>query len=191
MSRKEIRVSGFGGQGVILCGIIIGMAASLYDKKHATLTQSFGPEARGGACSAQVVISDDRVLYPYIKSPDVLISMSQEAYEKFEPNLSSKGLLIVDEDLVKTKPMRDKIQVWKIPATRFAEQLGNKIVLNIVMLGFFTAIAELVNPDSAREAVKSSVPRGTVELNLKAFDKGYEFGVALKAGKTSTVTQQK
>ena len=188
MGRNEIRVSGFGGQGVILCGIIIGKAASIYDQKHATLTQSFGPEARGGACSAQVVIDDDRVLYPYVKEADVLISMSQEAYEKFEPNLSKNGLLLVDEDLVKSKPPRAQIKLYKIPATRFAEQLGNKIVLNIVMFGFFTAITGVIDPDSAREAVKSSVPRGTEELNLKAFEKGYEFGVALKAGKVGSKT---
>jgi 2-oxoglutarate ferredoxin oxidoreductase subunit gamma len=181
MSRNEIRVSGFGGQGVIMCGFIMGKAASIYDHKHATLTQSFGPEARGGACSAQVVISDDKVLYPYVKEADVLISMSQEAYEKFEPNLSKKGLLLIDEDLVKAKPARDQIKLYKISATRFAEQLGNKIVLNIVMFGFFTAMSGLIKPESAREAVLSSVPRGTEELNLKAFDKGYEFGIALKA----------
>jgi len=180
MSRNEIRVCGFGGQGVIMCGFIIGKAASLYDHKHATLTQSFGPEARGGACSAQVVISDERVLYPYVKEADVLISMSQEAYEKFEPQLSKKGLLLIDEDLVTPNPVRDKIQLYKIEATRIAEQLGNKIVLNVVMFGFFTAMSGLINPDSAREAVKTSVPRGTEELNLKAFEEGYQYGMSLK-----------
>ena len=177
MAKTEIRVTGFGGQGVILCGYLIGKAASINDGKEATLNQSFGPEARGSACSAQVIVSDEKILYPYMTRPDILISMSQEAYTKFEPELKDDGLLLVDEDLVKDAKARDKIKMYKVPATRIAEELGRKIVLNIVMLGFFTAISKVINHDAVRKTVETSVPKGTEELNLKAFDKGYEHGL--------------
>lgn len=173
----EIRVSGFGGQGIILMGHIIGQGAAIFDGRFATMTQSFGPEARGSACSAQVILSDDRIPYPYLRTADILVAMSQEAYDKFEPNLSPKGTLLIDEDLVKLGDRRGEIKVYKIPATRFAEQLGRKIVLNIVMTGFLTAVTGTVKSESMREAVGSSVPAGTEKLNLQAFDKGYEFGL--------------
>ena len=177
MTRTEIRVTGYGGQGVILCGYLIGKAASLLDGKHATLTQSFGPEARGSACSAQVIVSDDKILYPYITNPDILISMSKEAYTKFEPGLKKDGLLLIDEDLVADAQARDKIKLYKVPATRIAEDLGRKIVLNIVMLGFFTATSKVIGSEAVRKTVETSVPKGTEQLNLKAFDSGYEYGL--------------
>ncbi len=177
MAKTEIRVTGFGGQGVILLGYLIGKAAAINAQKHATLNQSFGPEARGSSCSAQVIVSDERILYPYLTKPDILISMSQEAYTKFEPELKNNGLLLVDEDLVKDAKARDKIKMYKVPATRIAEELGRKIVLNIVMLGFFTAISKTIDKEAVRKTVETSVPKGTEELNLLAFDKGYEYGM--------------
>ncbi len=182
MAKTEIRVSGFGGQGVILLGYLIGKAAAIM-RETVTLNQSFGPEARGSACSAQVIVDDDKILYPYLTKPDVLICMSQEAYTKFEPELKNDGLLLIDEDLVKDAKQRGKIKMYRVPATRLAEELGRKIVLNIVMLGFFTAIAKVVDHDSVRKTVADSVPKGTEELNLKAFDSGYEFGLKQLEGK--------
>jgi 2-oxoglutarate ferredoxin oxidoreductase subunit gamma len=183
MAKTEIRVTGFGGQGVILLGYLIGKAAAINAKKHATLNQSFGPEARGSSCSAQVIVSDERILYPYLTKPDILISMSQEAYTKFEPELKNNGLLLVDEDLVKDAKARDKIKLYKVPATRIAEELGRKIVLNIVMLGFFTAISSAIDKEAVRKTVETSVPKGTEELNLLAFDKGYDCGMEQLAEK--------
>ncbi|MGQ9560552.1 MAG: 2-oxoacid:acceptor oxidoreductase family protein [Candidatus Oleimicrobiaceae bacterium] len=179
--RTEIRVSGYGGQGVILAGYIIGKATAIFEKKHATLTQSFGPEARGSACSAQVICSDEPIHYPYIRKPHILIAMSQEAYTKFEPELGSNGVLLIDEDLVKAKPPRDNIRMFPIPATRLAEQLGRRIVLNIVMLGFFTAVTGAVSKEAMEKAVLSSIPKGTEEINSKAFQTGYDYGVQLLA----------
>jgi 2-oxoglutarate ferredoxin oxidoreductase subunit gamma len=172
----EIRFSGFGGQGIIRCGLIAGKALSLFDNKQATMTQSFGPEARGSACSSQLVVSDDRVLYPYISAPEILISMSQEAYDKYEPELREDGLLLIDKDLVKPKPPRGKIKSYSIPSTRFAEELGNRIIANLVMLGFFTAITRVVSPEAMKKALPGLVPGRFLELNKKAFDKGYEYG---------------
>ena len=104
MALTEIRVAGFGGQGVILCAMIIGKAASIHEDEYATLTQSFGPEARGGASSAQVILSDEPILYPYVTQPDVLVVMSQEAFRRFSPELKEGSLLIVEEDLVRVLP---------------------------------------------------------------------------------------
>ena len=172
----EIRFSGFGGQGVIRLGLISGKALSLYNDKHATMTQSFGPEARGSACSSQVVVSDDRVLYPYIGTPDILVSMSQEAYDKYEPELKEGGTLIIDKDLVKPRPPRDGIKIFAVPSTRFAEELGNRITANLVMMGFFTAVTKICHPDAMKKALPGLVPDRFLSLNIKAFDKGFEHG---------------
>jgi 2-oxoglutarate ferredoxin oxidoreductase subunit gamma len=188
----EIRFSGFGGQGIIRCGLIAGKALSLFDNKHATMTQSFGPEARGSACSSQLVVSDDRVLYPYISLPEILVSMSQEAYEKYEPELREDGLLLIDKDLVRAKPPRGKIKTYSIPSTRFAEELGNRIIANLVMLGFFTAITGIVSPEAMKKALPGLVPGRFLELNKKAFDKGYEYGKEILAKeKKHKATKQK
>lgn len=172
----EIRFAGYGGQGIIRSGIIIGKAASLFDDKFATMNQSFGPEARGGACSAQVIVSDDRILYPYVTTPNILVAMSQEGYTKYEPELGEQGLLLIDEDLVQLQPPGEKVKLFSIPATRFAEELGNRIIANVVMLGFFTAVTGVVSAKAMREAIPSLVPQRFVELNLNAFDRGYEYG---------------
>ncbi len=187
----EIRFSGFGGQGIIRCGLIAGKALSLFDNKQATMTQSFGPEARGSACSSQLVVSDDRVLYPYISAPEILVSMSQEAYDKYEPELREDGLLLIDKDLVKAKPPRGKTKSYSIPSTRFAEELGNRIIANLVMLGFFTAITRVVSPEAMKKALPGLVPGRFLELNKKAFDKGYDYGKKILAEKKKPKTTQK
>ena len=176
MQLTEIRIAGFGGQGVILSAIIIGKAASIYENGFATMTQNFGPEARGGACSAQLVLSDSPVLYPYVTHPDVMVVMSQEAYSRFVPELKDGGTLIIEEDLVRVSELKGSIKVFSIPATRFAEELGKRMVLNSVMVGFFTAVTKLLDPDAVRKAVADSVPANFRELNLKAFEKGFEYG---------------
>ena len=177
--RTEIRVTGFGGQGVILSGYIIGKAAALFASKHATMTQSFGPEARGSACSAQVVVSEERILYPYVRRPHILIAMSQEGFVKSEPSVSENGLVLIEQDLVKPGILHGERTLHSIPAIRFAEELGRRLVLNIVMTGFYAALARVPEGDAVRKAVETSVPKGTEELNLKAFDKGYEYGLGL------------
>jgi 2-oxoglutarate ferredoxin oxidoreductase subunit gamma len=177
MKTTEIRFSGFGGQGIIRCALISGKALSLYDGLNASMNQSFGPEARGSACASQLVVSDARVLYPYITNPHVLISMSQEAYDKYEPELRDDGFLIIDTDLVKPKPIRGNIKMFAIPSTRFAEELGNRIIANLVMLGFFTAVTKVVTADAMKKALPGLVPDRFLDLNIRAFDKGYEYGL--------------
>lgn len=182
MQLTEVRIAGFGGQGVILSAIVLGKAASIYQGAFATMTQSFGPEARGGACSAQLVRSDSPVLYPYVTKPDILVVMSQEAYTKFAPELKNGGTLIVEEDLVRVDDLKGDIKVFSIPATRFAEELGKRMVLNSVMVGFFTAVTGLLEADAVRKAVADSVPPSFKELNLKAFEKGLEYGNTMSSG---------
>jgi 2-oxoglutarate ferredoxin oxidoreductase subunit gamma len=172
----ELRITGFGGQGVIRFGYLLGKAASIYDGKQATMTQSFGPEARGSACSAQVVISDDRVLYPYVSVPHVVVAMSQEGFAKHGNNIKERGTLVIDEDLVKPDQVKKGVKVYSIPSTRFAEDMGAKIAANIVMFGFFTAVTDLINMESAKKAIASSFREKLVDMNLKAFEKGYKFG---------------
>ena len=175
----DIRFSGFGGQGIIKSGTLIGKAASLYDNKFATLTQSFGPEARGGACSAQVVVDETPVLYPYIHAPEILVSMSQEAYEKFVDDLVPDGILLTDTDLVKPETIRKDVRMYSIPSTRIAEEMGNRIFANVVMVGFFTAITGLVSAEAMREALPGEVPERFIDINLDAFSRGYDYGLEL------------
>jgi len=176
MGPTEIKIGGLGGQGVILGGIIIGKAAALYDNKFSTLTQAFGPEARGSACSAQVIVDEKPVLYPYVHRPHVMVLMSQDAFAKFVPELRDDGTLLIDEDLVKPEGLPKGVKVFSVPATRLAEELGKKMVLNIVMVGFFTAVTRLIGEDAMRKAVADSVPPATLDLNMKAFEKGLAHG---------------
>ena len=176
MSRDEIILGGLGGQGIILAGYILGKAASLFDKKNATHIQDYGPEARGGACQTQVVISDSEISYPYIDNPSILAVMSQGAYDKFSPNMRQDTVLLIDEDLVKPKRAKHT-RLLTIPATRTAQELGRVAVANIVMLGFVTAITKVVSVEAMKKAVLESVPKGTEELNMKAFDRGYSYGL--------------
>ena len=176
MSTQEIRFSGFGGQGIIRCALITGKALSLYDDKFATMTQAFGPEARGSACSAQLVVSDDRVLYPYITHPGILMALSQEAYDKYWGELPDGGVLIVEQDLVKVKEEHKNLKFYRVPATRFAEEVGNRLFTNLVALGFFSAVTGVVSAEAMKKALPGLVPDRFLKVNIKAFEKGYAFG---------------
>ena len=178
MQLTEIRIAGFGGQGVILSAIILGRAASIHQGAFATMTQSFGPEARGGACSAQLILSESAILYPYVTKPDILVVMSQEAYTRFVPELKDGGTLIVEQDLVRVSELKPNTRVFSIPATRLAEELGKRMVLNSVMVGFFTAVTQLLSKEAVSNAVSDSVPSSFRDLNLKAFEKGFEYGLS-------------
>jgi len=179
MNQTKIKIGGFGGQGIIRAGYILGKAASIYDKKNATLTQSYGPESRGGACSAQIIVGDEQVDYPEVINPDILIIMSQEAFEKYTPSLQKKGTLFYDEDLAKpTNNLGKTTKVYSIPATRYAEELGKKIVANIIMIGFFAAISGVISPDAVKDAIRSTLSRELEEVNIKAFNRGFEAGLS-------------
>lgn len=175
--RSEVRFAGFGGQGIISAGKIAGRAASIYGGKHAVMMQSYGPEARGGACNADLVVSDAIIGYPQLSQPSILVIMSQEAYEKYGQNIEPEGTLIIDEDLVDFSEQPPTVtKVYSLPATRLADELGRKIVANVVMLGAVAAITKIVERDAMLDAILSSVPPRTKELNERAFVTGYERG---------------
>lgn len=182
MGRTEVRFSGAGGQGIVLAGQIFGQAVALYDGKFATLTQSYGPEARGGSCSAEVVISDEPVGYPYVISPQVMVIMSQEAYNKFTPGLEPGTLVIIDKDLVKPDES-GALKILSVPATSMAREMGRTVVANIIILGFLAAVSDLVSPEALKKSILATVPEGTGEFNLRAFETGYKYG--LEHGKKS------
>jgi 2-oxoglutarate ferredoxin oxidoreductase subunit gamma len=178
VNRLEVRLSGFGGQGIIRSGEIVGKAAALYDGRYATFTQSYGPESRGGACAAQVIIADDptELSYPHVVDPSILIIMSQGGYNRYVPGFRRDGLLIIDEGLVDLDEAAEGLRVIEIPATRLAEELGRRIVANVVMLGFVAVMTDIVSPEAMKKAVLDSVPKGTEELNTRAFETGFEYG---------------
>jgi len=166
-------LAGYGGQGIILIGLLLGKAAALHDGKEAVFTQSYGPEARGGASNADVVIADAPVDYPLVTRPDCLVVMFQEAYERYRPGLVEGGLLVLDQDLVRPDPGEGAFHA--IPATRLAEGFGKRIVANVVMLGFFTAVSGLVSRQAVEAALRSTLAPRLLELNLRAFATGYDY----------------
>jgi 2-oxoglutarate ferredoxin oxidoreductase subunit gamma len=176
---SRIMLTGFGGQGVVLAGHILGKAASIHDGREATLIQAYGPEARGGATLVQVTISDEPILYPYIESADVVVCMSQEGFTKYSPALRPGGSLLIEEDLVRLPDDHRNKQVFAIPATELATEAGRKMVANIVMLGFLVAVTGVVSRPAMEETIRTSVPKGTGELNLGAFARGFTHGELL------------
>ena len=188
---SEIRIAGYGGQGVILAASVIGKAVAIFEGGYGTMTQAFGPEARGGSSSAQVILSSDPILYPYVTRPDILVVMSQEAYTRFTPQLKPGGVLITENELVTIGGIHtpDNIRMFGVPATRLAEELGRKVVLNIVMVGFFGAVTNLLDPEALRKAAEDSVPPALRKLNLAAFDKGFAYGADLVHQMTNGVAE--
>lgn len=187
MAQTQIRIGGFGGQGVILSGIIIGRAAAIHAGLHATLVQSFGPEARGSSSSAELIVADEPIWYPYVKDLDMLVVLSQDAYVKFSPALKKGGLLVTEADLVTLNSPAPDARHFVVPATRLAEEIGRKIVLNIITVGFFGAVSQLMPQEALEKAVKESVPPGTLDLNLRAFRKGWDAGQEALAAVRVTV----
>jgi len=176
MSRAEIRVAGFGGQGVVLAGVLLGTAAVLYDNKHAVQTQSYGAASRGGGARSEVIISDEPVRYPSVTRPDIMVAMSSEAIEKYVKDMRPGGILVVDEDLVRDTK-RDDCKVYRVPSSRVAvNELGRSLVANIVMVGFLVGLTHIVTERAMEEAIRVTVPKGSEGLNLRAFHKGLELG---------------
>jgi 2-oxoglutarate ferredoxin oxidoreductase subunit gamma len=176
--RTEIRLAGEGGQGMILAGIILAEAAAIYDGKQATQTQSYGPEARGGASRSEVVISDDEIDHPEVLAADVVVALSQEAYKKFAKSVHAGGLLIVDEDRVETSP---EFRGVKIPVARLAQETtGKAITANTVALGALVGLTGVVSRKAIEKAVAARAPKGTEEMNRKALEAGFAAAGSVK-----------
>jgi 2-oxoglutarate ferredoxin oxidoreductase subunit gamma len=167
----EIRISGLGGQGVVLAGQILGRAA-VYDGKNAVQTQSYGAEARGSAAKSEVIISDYKIGFPAVRKCDVLVAMSQTAVDKHAKDLKKGGTLIVDSDIVKNIP-EAKARICKVPATKTAEAtFGEKIYANMIMLGALTKITKIVNEKAFAKAIRDTVPAKTVKIDVRAYEEG-------------------
>ncbi|MGI6130459.1 MAG: 2-oxoacid:acceptor oxidoreductase family protein [Bacillota bacterium] len=172
--RKEIRLSGTGGQGIILAGILLAEAAGVHEARFVVQTQSYGPEARGGASRTDVIISRDEILHSQIDSPDVLLCLSQEAFNRFGRSLKPDGLLIIDPLFVREEG-ESNARTIKIEATRIAGDLGNRRVANMVALGALEAASKATRKESLIRALVKRVPARTVGLNLEAFTAGYDY----------------
>lgn len=178
---KEIRISGFGGQGVVLTGVILARAAAIYSGLQVVQTQSHGAESRGGACLSDVIISNEKIDYPACETPEILVAMSPEAAKKHTRLIKPGGILIIDKDMVASPPAGDYSELIGIPATIVAqEEFGKKIVANMIILGALIAIDPLVDRDDLEKAVRDSVPKDSIELNLRALHRGFEIGKTAK-----------
>jgi 2-oxoglutarate ferredoxin oxidoreductase subunit gamma len=172
--RYEIRLSGAGGQGLILVGKILAEAAAIYDEKNATQSQSYGPEARGGASRSEVIISDDDIDYPKATNIDLLLAMTQEAVDKYGTDMRDSGIVIVDSSYIKENPTGN-FKVYSFPITNIAEdEIGKKIVANIIALGVIVKLSGIISENAVINAIRARVPKGTEELNIKAFKHGIE-----------------
>jgi 2-oxoglutarate ferredoxin oxidoreductase subunit gamma len=177
--RLEVRLAGFGGQGIISAGLMLAAAACIHDGRNAVQTRSYGPESRGGACKSEVVISDGEIDFPTVTEPDVLIVMSQEAYNTYVNIVKKRGTLLLDSDLVAKEKVTSHIRVFRVPATKIAEEVGKTLVANVVMLGALTSITKVVSVKSMKKSILSTIPRGTEKLNSEAFKRGCDYGKQL------------
>lgn len=170
---KQIRLSGSGGQGVITAAIIMAEAA-VSEGKEAVQTQSYGPEARGGASKAEVIISNHPIYHPKVTTPDLLLAMTQQAADKYIADLSADGILVIDEDLVPNPPAFGG-KIVRVPITRMAvEEVGKDLFANIIALGVMSKLSGLVSDDAVRAAVTHRVPPATVEKNMQALELGFK-----------------
>ncbi|MFW9909403.1 MAG: 2-oxoacid:acceptor oxidoreductase family protein [Candidatus Thorarchaeota archaeon] len=177
MARTEIRIGGFGGQGVVTMAMVLGETLSLVENRQCVQTQSYGPEARGGASKSEIVVDDEEVDYPKVQEPDVFVAMSRAAYLEYIEGLKENGILIIDEDLVEIEgDLPDGVRVYRVPATRIADKdVGNRQATNVVMLGVLAAITGIVTPEGLRQAIKDRWPR-FIETNFLALDLGLDAG---------------
>ncbi len=176
IKRFEIRIAGFGGQGVVTIGRILGEAFSIHEGKNSVNTQSYGPESRGGACKSEVVVSDGELYYPTVRTADVLIALSQVALDIYIVDLKEGGILLVDSKSVKGLPEEDKYKTYKVPTMDIAHEVGGVKFQNVVALGaLYPLISDLIKESSLRDAISRNVPSKTVEINIKAFERGMHY----------------
>ena len=175
----EIRLSGSGGQGLILAGVILAEAAIL-DDKIAIQSQSYGPEARGGASKAEVIISTEEIDFPKVISPNLVLALTQVASDKYAHTVDSDGILVVDEEFILPDTINAK-KIVKLPIIQTAiDKVGRNIVANIVAIGLITELTQVVSKESVEKAVLARVPKGTEDLNRKALSEGYLLAQSVK-----------
>ena len=177
MKKVEIRLTGFGGQGVVLSSVILGRAASVYDKINAVQTETYGSDMRGGDVCTEVIIAEEKIIYPTINNPDILVALSQKAYDDNFNDLKSNGIVVTDSDLVNVTSLKDGIIYYHGSFNKIAiEQLKKKAVANIIMLGFLQEKTKIVSLNSIEKAIADLVPPKTLDLNLQALHRGENIG---------------
>jgi len=182
MARCEILLSGFGGQGLVLGGIILAEAVAVHDDRQATHKQSYGPEARGGASKSEVIVDDVEISFPEIRHPDVFLAMTQEAVTRYGKNVKENGIAIIDPGLVfDEQALAGVKRVYRVPLVDIARQLGNEIVANIVALGVLTVTTGVVTKEAIEKSVLNHVPAKTMELNRAALAAGFKAGAEFLA----------
>jgi 2-oxoglutarate ferredoxin oxidoreductase subunit gamma len=174
--RQDIILSGAGGQGLILAGAILAEAAGVFEGKEVVQTQAYGIQARGGASQSTVIISDSRIKFPEVLKPDILLCLSQEACNRYMPNLKQGGLLVIDQDLVNVENVRPDIKVIGLPFTAEAERMNRRIVANVMALGALAVLAGLVKPESLAQALSSRLPERNVPVAREALEVGVRMG---------------
>jgi len=180
--RFEIRIAGFGGQGVVTIGRILGEAFTIYEDKNSVNTHSYGPESRGGACKSEVVVSDGEIHYPNVRKADLFIALSQVALDTYIADLKGGGILLIDPDSVKDVPSRNKYRVYEVPTMKIAHDIGGVKFQNSVALGaLYPLIAHMIEESSLRQAISNNVPPETVEINMGAFERGMRYAEEGKA----------
>ena len=182
--RFELLIAGMGGQGILLAGTIVGTAVSVHGGLNATQIVSYGPEARGGRVYTEVVLSDEEIDYPRVRKADFVIVMSQRAYDEFARRVKRGGVVIYDPDLVEPHDPPEGAELLPVPATRTAERLGMRRSANMVMVGFLTAICDLLRPEDVEKAIAHRMRPEFVEVNLRAFREGYEMGLSARGEST-------
>jgi|MTBAKSStandDraft_2_1061841.scaffolds.fasta_scaffold00477_65 2-oxoglutarate ferredoxin oxidoreductase subunit gamma len=175
--RYEIIFSGIGGQGMILCGKIAAEAASIYEKKHSVQTVYYGPESRGGIAESYVIISDEPVDYPKVTKAHALVAMSQSGLERHLGHLHDNAVIIIDGGKINTQGLPADFSLSSAPFTDESIRImARPMAANIVALGYFSAVTEMISPDACKKAIRHNVPAGTEEKNIAAFDAGFALG---------------
>ncbi len=176
MRDASIRICGMGGQGVIMSGLVLGRAVSIYEDRWSTMIQSFGPEARGSTCSAQVLVADVPIAFPYVRRADIFMAFSQAGYDRYIDELGEGGVLIYESDLiVPDRRVPDQVRRIGVPASRMVrDAFGTAVMFNMVMIGQLVAATGLVSAPAVQQSIVTSVPEGTTEMNCAAFDLGFQ-----------------
>lgn len=172
--RREIRIAGTGGMGVVLAGVIMGNAAVIAGL-NAVQSQSYGSEARGTAAKSEIIVSDGDIHYPKVRKSDIFVVMSQKALEMYLQDAKENSVLIVDPDLVDTSELESRFEIIKVPAMKTADEMGLRLISNMIMLGALGKKIEEITPEALEKAVTQSVPEKYLELNLRAVKAGADF----------------
>ena len=183
MAQISIRFSGFGGQGLVLSAIIIACGAVIHDEKEAVQTQIYGPESRGGASKAEVIVSDREIDYPLIEKSDVLVALSQEALDKYFPDVRENSLVIIDPAFIKDIPEASHVHLIEIPAAELADELGSRLVANMIILGALVTMSSVISKEALEKSIKDNTAKPFHKLNTTGMSAGMKYAEEIRGKK--------